>query len=174
MNSVKTRWRYVFLHLLLLWMLSVVVLIFYPVTEVDSGMLNVVGRSVHDATVALPLLAFLVLVAHGFIGTIKQDRYMTATRRRKLQLEFGQATACSRCGNSSCRLEIVDYEYLIFLVVFCVERRITGTFCRACAVAVLNKASLATLLGCVLLPPLFLVGWYKRRSILGRFDQDCE
>jgi hypothetical protein len=151
--KAKTNWHLVIWPILVMWIASAVYV--YNSEFKDQ------------AAIALPLImvgaAFLVFVANGIAGSMEQARL-------DMQADYGDATECTCCGAPDCELQIIDYEYCLFLAVVVIQRSIAGKLCRECAVKAINRAFLTTVFGCILCPPLILFSWFKRSVMLGKFD----
>ncbi len=154
--KAKTNWNLVIWPILLLWGVS---MIYVFNSEFKS-----------QAAVVLPILmvgtAFLVFVANAMAGSIEQARF-------DMQAAYGDATSCTACGKSGCQLEIVDYEYCLFLGVVAIQRSIAGKLCHDCAMRAINKAFIATIFGCILCPPLILFSWLKRNRMLKKYAKQA-
>ena len=152
--KAKTNWKLVFWPILFLWAVSAIYV--YNSEFKDQ------------VAIALPVLmvgtAFLVFVGNAIAGSAAQGSL-------DIEADYGDATSCTECGKADCQLEIVDYEYCIFLGFVAIQRSIAGKLCRDCATNAINKAFWATVFGCILCPPLILFSWLKRNRMLKKFAQ---
>lgn len=104
----------------------------------------------------------LVLLANALTHDWRQEQVSRANA-------FAGVTACTQCGQTDCHLESVYYEYMVFLGAIALQRSIAGRMCEPCARRIVNRAFLASIVGCILFPPLILLPWWKRRTLFARF-----
>ena len=152
-GKAQTNWHFIVWPILFLWLLCAV---YVFASEYRS-----------QVVVVLPLLMVaatgLVFLANAIAGS--------ATRAHlDMVASFGHATACTECGISGCQLELIDYEYCLFLYALSFHWFIRGKLCRECAVRLLNTAFLKNVVGCALCPPLIIWMWLKRNRLLEKYS----
>ena len=151
--SAITNWHFMWWPTLILW--------------IACGFYVFNSEFESQAGIVLPILMgvslFLVALINAIAGSIQQEALdMKAT--------FGHQTNCTICGKSDRQLELVKFQYCIWLgIFFTFHREISGKLCRECAVPAINKAFLLNLFGCILCPPAIVFSFLKRQSIVNKY-----
>jgi hypothetical protein len=150
-KKAKTNWHLVIWPILISW--SIIVLY----------VLNSDLKSQADTYIPILMTAAFVLI-------ILFNAILGSNEQHKIDLEEIEENEneCRICKDSSSKLYLVDYEYVIIKTGY----SISGKYCKQCAEQEIKKAFRKTLIGGIACPPVIVYAWFKKKRELKKLEED--